>query len=130
MQKSYAVLLPVFSDDLLYFRLKQVDKDGSVKYSQLSSLLCSESVKFLRVYPNPSSDILTIELSQGFMYSGNEHLSLYNALGKRVVYQSLKPKSSRMELVLPPDLLEGIYFLKLDPDAHPAQVCKIILQKN
>lgn len=55
---------PAYLKGIMYYRLKQVDKDGSFEYSQLQSINLGS--KFIKIHPNPSdeSNKLHISLSE------------------------------------------------------------------
>jgi hypothetical protein len=61
----------------------------------------------IRIYPNPASDMLKIQLPKEYI---NESIQIYNSLGYLVKQEKLS-QSSSIEIK---DLPNGIYFLKLN----------------
>lgn len=110
---------------LNYYRLKMVDKDGAIGYSEVIRLsLGTPSPLTLMAYPNPVKQgrkSLTLTLTG--IKSLNPHLrsiSLANALGK-VVWQNTRwlvnPQSTvQIELNIS-DLPSGLYLLHVDIDS-------------
>jgi Secretion system C-terminal sorting domain len=74
-----------------YYRLKQVDFDGKFEYSRIESVYFDGSGSF-RVYPNPTSDRLTVELPKDTEVSKLELLD--------IVGRSLRQFNSREEVSL------------------------------
>jgi hypothetical protein len=71
---------PVIGDN--YYRLKMVDKDGTFKYSNVIDIPISEAVanNFTRVYPNPTSGNLNVEIQSISMYDSK--ITVHNILGE------------------------------------------------
>ncbi len=59
---SYTDLAPLQGDD--YYRLKQVDADGHFTYSEVRKLTFS-NISAVRVYPNPATTYITVEINSG-----------------------------------------------------------------
>ncbi|WP_191907023.1 T9SS type A sorting domain-containing protein [Adhaeribacter soli] len=64
---------------VIYYRLKQVDLDGTFTYSKTVALTVKEN-EFLYLYPNPASEQLTIRLSS----SASATIQILNILGQAV----------------------------------------------
>lgn len=73
-------------DGIAYYRLKQIDRDGIYSYSKTISVNRSKPNYLLRVWPNPTSDVLDIRFA-GNQISGS--LFLYNASGQLVLQQTI-----------------------------------------
>ncbi len=98
-----------------YYRLRQVDRDGSTHYSGIVTLIPQSRVaRQVEVYPNPSAGRPVQLLLQGFT---GEILTLYlaDALGRPVLTQSLTPAAAQYlaPLALPQGLALGTYVLTL-----------------
>lgn len=86
-----------------YYRLKQIDFDGSFEYSKII-VINKETRSVLSVYPNPSSDIFTIN---GLENLENEHFTILNSIGQSV---SLTIQSNgQLDLS---DFPSGLYYLR------------------
>lgn len=67
--------------------------------------------KKLKLYPNPTSDkvILALEIANTEVLT----VEVYNTVGQLVYQTSLEKYSSQHEIVLPSELGDGIYFVKI-----------------
>ena len=108
-----------------YYRLRQVDQDGTAHYSQVLALLPTatiSSVKSVDVYPNPSTGQTIQLLVQG--YSGEPlRLHLTDALGRTVMTQTIIPADAHYltPLSLPQGIASGTYILTLAGSSSPIQ---------
>jgi hypothetical protein len=96
-----------------YYRLKQIDHDGHYAYSAvLSVALSSAGSATIRVFPNPATEILHVQLPEA---GRSYRLQLFNSLGQ-LVWERLSGESSRYEVPLATlDLASGTYWLSLSP---------------
>ena len=88
-------------DGTNYYRLKQTDFNGEYFYSSIVSIQNTNSATVL-VYPNPSKDIVTIDITDNF-----ESLKIYNMLGE-LVYEN---SSNETKFQFNP-ISNGIYVVK------------------
>ena len=90
----------------VYYRIRQVDFDGTFSYSGIISVRAAGGIA-LRAYPNPTRDAVTVEL-------GNEHIgsrvSLLNAAG--IVLQQVEIKTETLTIDLHP-YTSGVYLLHI-----------------
>jgi hypothetical protein len=95
-----------------YYRLKQVDKDGASKLTELVSAEINNigiGGKF-EIYPNPSDGkYLTIQ----FPYQGEMMVSIYNAVGAEVETQKIMADGRIAVLQPRTSLASGIYVIKV-----------------
>ncbi len=68
-----------YQSGTVYYRIQQLDKDGSVYYSDIAKLHSNENYG-LKVWPNPSVDKVHLSLTIGSQY----HVVVYDFAGKRV----------------------------------------------
>ena len=88
-----------------YYRLKIVDFDEKSEFSKTISLQNDNILRGPRVYPNPVSDILTIENADG------KTIEIINTLGQIVLTQNTFVPNINVQ-----SLANGIYFLKIGSD--------------
>ena len=112
------------------YRLKEVDNDGSFKYSKIVEVNYSVPSGFnlMQNYPNPFNPSTTI--SYTLPEAGNVTLKIYNILGKEIstVVSEYKPAGNYSLQFSGSNLESGVYLYKLVSGNYSA-VRKFILLK-
>ena len=112
------------------YRLKQLDVDGSFKYSNTVQVNNSAPMSFslMQNYPNPFNPSTTI--SYALPEAGNATLKVYNILGKEVatLVSEYKPAGNYSLQFNGSNLESGVYLYKLESGNYSA-VRKFILLK-
>lgn len=93
-----------------FYRLKQVDFDGSFEYSPIVSVQFEQLGELFVVYPNPFSDDLLINISP--QVKGDIEINLYNLTGE--LLQNTMIESANIAVFSNLNLRSGIYFLELN----------------
>lgn len=70
-----------FSNDIVYYRIKQVNKSGKVNYSEMRMVKLYSVINNVSVFPNPAKDRIKISWSG---YSRPVSVNIYTASGIRV----------------------------------------------
>jgi len=101
------------NNEFLFYRLQQVDLDGSSEYSYVRSIRnrCDKSERILSVYPNPTSDYLEVTIGDSNMQSG-KWLVIRNSAGQELQRLSVKSLESSFRLDLS-NYNSGIYHVLL-----------------
>ena len=109
-----------------YYRLKQVDYDGSFSYSEIRHVRFKvrELAAEVRVYPNPTSAFLTIRFLETLPDKGQ--MELYDIQGRVVKSQVSDQVSHLLEWDLR-DLAKGTYLLRI-PLTEGVLTRKIVLE--
>ncbi|NIJ51473.1 M4 family metallopeptidase [Dyadobacter arcticus] len=95
-----------YKNGLTYYRLKQVDKDGTFAYSRMISLEGS-GMSELKFFPNPVQSVLNITLPNTEMKHGN--VKVINSAGQ-IVLTKLKVRSDHGAMSLDVSkLVTGVY---------------------
>ena len=102
---SYQFTDESYQSGSVYYRIKQIGKDGSVFYSNISKLQPSTSNSF-SIWPNPTSAALHISLSTGSPFP----VIIYNEVGK-LVYDN-KSFTSNVSISME-NWSKGVYFIKI-----------------
>jgi hypothetical protein len=116
--RSYAFTdegVPYDADSLTY-RLKQVDVDGSVSYSETRTVARRSvaQVQLLGTYPNPARSRATVRFAIPDGATQEVTLRLYDVLGRQVRTVRAGTEAGRHELQLDTGgLASGTYFLRL-----------------
>ena len=107
--KHYRHLDKLPAKGINYYRLKQVDQDGSSTFSSIISLNNKDDQSF-NIYPNPTLDLLQIGMTES---NKSSQINLYNSLGQIVLKQQLTANTTTTTLDLSL-LSRGVYFLELN----------------
>ncbi|MFD2247911.1 T9SS type A sorting domain-containing protein [Pontibacter ruber] len=95
-----------------YYRLRQVDLDGSASYSPVQAIVMNKkSSPAFTVYPNPFSDVVTVELEAS--EAELVELTLTDTYGKTILKQTNKLQIGRnaIRLEVSPQHPAGFYLL-------------------
>ncbi|MBK8546788.1 MAG: T9SS type A sorting domain-containing protein [Saprospiraceae bacterium] len=92
---SQTLLLYEFYDDkieglrskqILYYRLKMVDLDGTIEYSDIRGLnFGNDQSAGVSMYPNPTSQYLNLDINKDYFTEENGELQVFDALGKLIL---------------------------------------------
>ncbi|MFN8282679.1 MAG: T9SS type A sorting domain-containing protein [Chitinophagales bacterium] len=96
-----------------YYRLKQIDNNGSFDYSNVITITASEEIKTeaanIKIYPNPATDVLKIDFTEN--KDALKEIKLYNAVGTLIIQTSTTETYYTINIS---DLASGLYFLKIN----------------
>ncbi len=92
-----------------YYRLRQVDFDGSSDYSPIVSVTTDSPIAEVTVYPNPTTDYFTVRLTPGIQIV---EATLYDGLG-RAFQLGETPQKASSQFTVPAGLTTGTYCLIL-----------------
>lgn len=110
------------------YRLKQLDKDGQFKYSDIKTAVLDEPVNaFVTISPNPADKLLQVVFSSGVERS-NGVLKIVDAKGAAVLMQNqyISPGAKvELNVMLLPD---GAYFLVVEN--RSGLLCKKLFKKR
>jgi hypothetical protein len=101
-----------------YYRLKQTDYDGKVKYYDWRNVTINENAKKKdlivdNVYPNPFKDEIKIDYS--IVKSGDVNIQMINEAGQVIFYDKVQSTSGSNSYVYSDnrELSDGIYYIML-----------------
>ncbi|MEO6682773.1 MAG: T9SS type A sorting domain-containing protein [Ginsengibacter sp.] len=101
---------------VLYYRLKQVDKDGKFTYSNVVALPITKGrfAPIISVYPNPFEKVTTLMVTTSEPASPGDKVQLFSVSGVLLYERDVSGRSNNAQIVLSdlPKLATGIYFLK------------------
>ena len=115
-QLNYQFADPIgsLSASVIYYRIRTVDQDGKVSYSNIVALRVGGTVKGFNVYPNPFVGDLRIELDAA--KAGAVTVRISNAAGQMVYNRSSMVQKGNNVLVIASELSalqRGTYFIEL-----------------
>ncbi len=99
-----------------YYRLRQMDFDGSESYSPIRAVTFGKGVlQVSALYPNPVSDVLNYSLTSD--HEQEITISITNVLGQEIFYQTMQIDNGINTLNFNVNQLsQGIYFLNITDD--------------
>ena len=119
--------------DLRYYRLRQLDLDGTATFSPVRTLRFegeATAVLGLRAAPNPFHERLALTLTlPAYLAGTSAQLRLTDAAGRTLSVQHLEALPAGISEVLLPEaatLSSGVYFVELDLPGQPAQHLKVV----
>ncbi len=92
----------------LYYRIKQIDTDGSFTYSKIVLLNNKSGNSGFVIYPNPAGN--TISISAADFVETRAVIELYDAVGRLLVSKTMSLSTEEINTSLLPD---GTYLLKI-----------------
>jgi hypothetical protein len=114
----------------VYYRLRQVDLDGTATYSPVRTLAVGQTTGWLaQVYPNPSAATAALTLLLRTGQAGPATLTLTDVLGRQLGQQqlSLPQGESSWPLAGSAQLATGVYLLRVQQGPQ-TQVFKLVRQ--
>ncbi|MDX1685026.1 MAG: SdrD B-like domain-containing protein [Saprospiraceae bacterium] len=113
---------------LYYYRLRQVDRDGAFGYSEIRVVEVKGTINTINLYPNPTSDLLTLELylNKGSQFS----IDLQDEMGRTVPdhYIEIDAKAGyNKHQIDVRNIPSGVYIirLKVDDDVELMRFTKV-----
>jgi hypothetical protein len=94
-----------------YYRLKQVDTDGTFHYSKSVNVYIEKEFEpYVSVFPNPSNGEFSVELSSNLM---KKNFTITNSLGQEVLKTKVESTLFKLDI----DVSQGVYFLNFSTDS-------------
>lgn len=87
-------------------------------------LLADKGLLDFTVFPNPAQDMIQVRIVNSI--DKDMEISIYNSVGKLVKTDNLTGMTYQKSIHIE-DLVEGIYFVKLETNGNPRGVEKIVL---
>ena len=100
------------SNDIIYYRLAQIDFDGTVNYSKTVVVAATDTetdAVSLVGYPNPFSDALSVT---GDTHTAGEMPRIFDVQGRELTVQATISSDRRTATIVTSDLPTGVYLLR------------------
>lgn len=109
---TYSQLLPIEANQYVFYRIKQIDKDGNFSYS--NTLLMDNTIHIdtqeIQVFPNPAQQYTTVALKD----INADDVRLYSSTGKNLTSAIHFSSSSNHQLTLDLSTIpSGLYYLSI-----------------
>ena len=104
----------------LYYRIRQIDKDGSISYSKIVSLNNKKTAGSFTVFPNPANDIIKISAP----INTTATAILFDAVGRKIISTIISNTTSEISTA---NIPSGTYLLQLN-GIDAVQTQKIVVK--
>jgi hypothetical protein len=101
---------------VLYYRLRQIDLDGTAMYSPVQTVTIGRPAPTLSLYPNPASHRTTLHGA-----SAGQLVQVYDVVGQLVLTATVD-SGGTAELTLPAHLSGGVYVVRVEGQAQRLNV--------
>ena len=119
IDQSYKIIDDAPIKGLNYYRLKQIDVDGSFEHSEIKVVNIGGSSAVIELYPNPARNILYIN----GMNESNFQVNVYNQLGSLV--KTINKSNNEVDINAFPN---GVYYFQI-VSTQINQVEKIVINR-
>jgi hypothetical protein len=121
---QYQLIDTLAYEGISYYRLKQIDFSGHFTYSSIIKHECLSAPGIIKVYPNPSSRFVTLDISG---IDGYKEVTWYNVKGQVVIQSEILQHNSSVNRQYDiSHLAQGAYLLQLKVNNQLHQIFKII----
>ncbi|MEO0471741.1 MAG: T9SS type A sorting domain-containing protein [Bacteroidota bacterium] len=111
-QRSYQAVDTQPLEGVSFYRVKQVDFDGSFSYSSTVQLQLEESSIRVQAYPNPLFEGQNLSVDIRLGQEGSINVALFDLQGRRIHHEAHTLSSGRHQLALPVlNLVPGVYYV-------------------
>jgi len=113
-------------DNIYYYRLKLTDQDGYFKYSDIRGVNFGKvSGDVISIYPNPTYEVINVDLSDMDMLEGDIHLSVFDNAGRSMIQKNIT--GNGIELIEVNQYPAGTYnvMVKQGDTVHQKKIIKI-----
>lgn len=106
----------------LYYRVKQIDNDGSFAYSKIVLLINKSNSSGFVIYPNPANDIVAISITG--IAETKAVIELFDAAGRLLISKNMLTATDEINTASLPN---GTYLLKISTSEN-SKTQKIIVR--
>ncbi len=123
MTQEYKFFDIDFPNKQLYYRLKQIDLDGTPTYFKMVQVAALSDEVFFTIFPNPAQEKIEILFTKPI---NKAEVKIINRQGNSEFYKTVNVENQRITLNI--DLHSGLYFLQIISDSF-IQTKKILVNK-
>ena len=111
-----------------YYRLTQVDFDGTAKTYDVINVSCAQTTsEYFSIFPNPSSGSFQVMLNNSDIV-GQAEMNIVDTKGNRVFMKSIDVKSGINMFVVNESLAPGIYYVSVKNGDKTTTVLKLSIK--
>jgi hypothetical protein len=115
------------NSEIQYYRLNQVDIDGTSKYYNPIAVDCDDSDKeVIQTYPNPSHEGFSVLINNP-KNTGDGKLSIVDATGAIISEKTINIQDGVNVFFIKENLTRGIYFIQIENDQHKTKTIKHVV---
>lgn len=92
---------------MLYYRLKQIDNDGSTTYSPVRAVQVAAGQSTISVFPNPAADALTLDLTS--LAASPQQILIHDLQGREIIHCTV-PGGQQQQIAIA-SLPSGLYYI-------------------
>ena len=107
---SYTYTDETPADGINYYRLKQVDIDGSFEYHPTITVQVDRGAQVFEVTPNPVRNVARIQLTPNL--SPEAHIELISVTGQKIKTVNVSSNNNAQEMMME-DVPAGVYYVRL-----------------
>lgn len=108
-----------------YYRIKQIDFDGTINYSLIISVNYKSENHFLAVYPNPANESWLNIRTEGL--TGKIQMHVFNASGQIILEEDFDVQSNFTKKLNISNLPNGLYNIRIQ-DSNQSLQKKVLIQ--
>ena len=125
--KDYFFIHKNAPSDINYYRLSQVDIDGTIKQYSPIAISCTEinSAK-LSIYPNPNAGSFQVIVKNNVI--GPAKLIMNSSAGAEIFHQDIEIGSGLNSYMISREMEAGVYYLQLIDKNSNKQMIKVIIK--
>ena len=125
--KKYKYKDLYFSDDVVYYRLSQVDVDGKKETFKAVTTECRLEENDFRFYPNPAQNEITLVFTTKSEQITGE-FAIVDKLGRKILTKQLDLKKGANVIPMNLNVLPGVYVISYTSDTFGIKTHKLIVQ--
>jgi hypothetical protein len=126
-RKNYSFVDRQLSNETIYYRLGQVDKDQTRKNFKVLASSCGAPLNEFKFFPNPVANEINLFFNLSDSHNGGT-LTITDQLGKVSYTRALDLKRGNNNFTLPLKLNPGIYFIAYSSDTFKSAVQKLVVE--
>jgi carboxypeptidase T len=111
-----------------YYRVKQVDKDGTISYSKIINIIYNKGKIDFILYPNPVTEVLNLQVDSD--KPANYMVAITDLMGKKVYEQKITPDMAGRTLQISlKDKATGLYVLTIRNEENEVLATEKIIKQ-